>query len=203
MYKSIRRRETIKNVVYISLILLVAIVSTYLIYDKFVDERKIDSSSEMLEVTYRDNSGNKIAITKVTPLTDSVGLSTTNYGLTLSNNLTEEVNYKIIVKDDIETILEDHCEEYQISKDDIRISVKVGKNENKINTLSELVDGVLLEDKIKALAKEEISIRVWVSQNSTLPLGSNIHYHGIVDVIDYIPEDVVEYIANILFSLFL
>ena len=40
MYKSIRRRETIKNVVYISLILLVAIVSTYLIYDKFVDERK-------------------------------------------------------------------------------------------------------------------------------------------------------------------
>lgn len=67
MYKSIRRRETIKNVVYISLILLVAIVSTYLIYDKFVDERKIDSSSEMLEVTYRDNSGNKIVITKVTP----------------------------------------------------------------------------------------------------------------------------------------
>lgn len=191
MYKSIRRRETIKNVVYISLILLVAIVSTYLIYDKFVDERKIDSSSEMLEVTYRDNSGNKIVITKVTPLTDSVGLSTTNYGLTLSNNLTEEVNYKIIVKDDIETILEDHCEEYQISKDDIRISVKVGKNENKIYTLSELVDGVLLEDKIKALDKEEISIRVWVSQNSTLPLGSNIHYHGIVDVIDYIPEDVV------------
>mgnify|MGYP003297845576 FL=1 len=191
MYKSIRRRETIKNVVYISLILLVAIVSTYLIYNKFVDERKIDSSSEMLEVTYRDNSGNKIAITKVTPLTDSVGLSTTNYGLTLSNNLTEEVNYKIIVKDDIDTILEDHCEEYQISKDDIRISVKVGKNENKIYTLSELVDGVLLEDKIKALDKEEISIRVWVSQNSTLPLGSNIHYHGIVDVIDYIPEDVV------------
>ena len=106
-------------------------------------------------------------------------------------NLTEEVNYKIIVKDDIETILEDHCEEYQISKEDIRISVKVGKNENKIYTLSELVDGVLLEDKIKALDKEEISIRVWVSQNSTLPLGSNIHYHGIVDVIDYIPEDVV------------
>lgn len=191
MYKSIRRRETIKNVVYISLILLVAIVSTYLIYNKFVDERKIDSSSEMLEVTYRDNSGNKIAITKVTPLTDSVGLSTTNYGLTLSNNLTEEVNYKIIVKDDIETILEDHCEEYQIAKDDIRISVKVGKKENNIYTLSELVDGVLLEDKIKALDKEEISIRVWVSQNSTLPLGSNIHYHGIVDVIDYIPEDVV------------
>ena len=38
----------------------------------------------------------KIAITKVTPLTDSVGLSTTNYGLTLSNNLTEKVNYRII-----------------------------------------------------------------------------------------------------------
>lgn len=190
MYKSIRRRETIKNVVYISLILLVAVVSTYLIYNKFVDERKLDSSSEILDVTYKDNSGNKIAITKVTPLTDSVGLSTNNYGLTLSNNLTEKVNYKIIVKDDIETILDDECEEYQISKDDIRISVKVGKKDNKIFTLSELVDGVLLEDSLKALENEEVSIRIWVSQNSTLPLGSNIHYHGILDVVDYIPEEV-------------
>ena len=190
MYKSIRRRETIKNVVYISLILLVAVVSTYLIYNKFVDERKLDSSSEILDVTYKDNSGNKIAITKVTPLTDSVGLSTNNYGLTLTNNLTEKVNYKIIVKDDIETILDDECEEYQISKDDIRISFKVGKKDNKIFTLSELVDGVLLEDSLKALENEEVSIRIWVSQNSTLPLGSNIHYHGILDVVDYIPEEV-------------
>ena len=173
MYKSIRRRETIKNVVYIGLILLVAIVSTYLIYYNFAEERKIDSISERLDVTYRDNSGHKIAITKVTPLTDSVGLSTTNYGLTLSNNLTEKVNYRIIIKDDI------------------RISVKAGKKENKIYTLSELVDGVLLEETISALEKEEVSIRVWVSQNSTLPLGSNIHYHGIVEVEDYIAEDVV------------
>ena len=190
MYKSIRRREIIKNVVYIGLILLVAVVSTYLIYDKFIEERKIDSSSEILEVTYRDNSGRKLAITKVTPLTDSVGLSTTNYGVTLSNNLTEKVNYRIKVKDDIETILNDECEEYQISKDDIRISVKAGKKETKIDTLSELIDGVLIEDSIKALEKEEVSIRVWVSQNSTLPLGSNIHYHGILEVEDYIPEDI-------------
>ena len=191
MYKSIRRKETIKNVVYIGLILLVAVVSTYLIYDKFVEERKIDSSSEMLEVTYRDNSGHKIAITKVTPLTDSVGLSTTNYGVTLSNNLTEKVNYIIRVKDDIETTLEDECEEYQISKDDIRISVKAGKEENKIYTLSELVDGVLIENSIKPLEKEEVSIRLWVSQNSTLPLGSNIHYHGNLEVEDYIPVGVM------------
>ena len=191
MYKSIRRRETIKNVVYISLILLVAVVSTYLIYNKFVDERKLDSSSEILDVTYKDNSGNKIAITKVTPLTDSVGLSTTNYGVTLSNNLTEKVNYIIRVKDDIETTLEDECEEYQISKDDIRISVKAGKKETEIYTLSELIDGILIEDSIKALEKEEVSIRIWVSQNSTLPLGSNIHYHGILEVEDYIPVGVM------------
>lgn len=192
MYKRIRRKETIRNVVYIGLILLVAVVSTYLIYNKFADERKIDSSSEIVDVTYRDNSGNKIAITKVTPLTDSVGLSTTNYGLILSNNLTEKVNYRIFIKDDIKTVLEDECEEYQISKDDIRISVKVGKKENKIYTLSELLDNVLLEDNLKALSKEEISIRVWVSQNSTLPLGSNIHYHGMLEVEAYIPNDVME-----------
>ena len=87
-------------------------------------------------------------------------------------------------------VISDILDYAQISKDDIRISVKAGKKETKIYTLSELIDGVLIEDSIKALEKEEVSIRVWVSQNSTLPLGSNIHYHGILEVEDYIPEDI-------------
>ena len=187
MYNKIRRKETIKNVVYITVILLIAVVSTYSIYYKFVDERQLDSSSEKIDVTYHDNSGNKIAITKVTPVTDSVGLSTNYYGLTLNNNLTEKVYFRVTIKDDFEKIIDDHCEEYLISKDDIRISVKFGKKENKIYTLSELVDGVLLEGALKALEQTEVSIRIWVSQNSTLPLGSNIHYHGLINVEDFIP----------------
>ena len=187
MYKNIRRRETIKNIVYISVILLIAVVSTYLIYYKFVDERKLDSSSDVLDVTYHDNSGNKIAITKVTPVTDSVGLSTNYYGITLKNNLTEKTYFRVMINDDIETILEDECEEYLISKDDIRISVKSGKKDNKIYTLSELVDGVLLEEALNALEVKEVSIRIWVSKDSTLPLGSNIHYHGLINVEEFNP----------------
>ena len=182
MYKNIRRKEMIKNVVYISVILLIAMISTYLIYYKFVDERQLDSSSDVFDVTYHDNSGNKISITKVTPVTDSVGLSTNYYGMTLKNNLTEKIYVRITIKDDIETILNDHCEEYLISKNDIRISIKSGKKDNKIYTLSELVDGVLIDETLNALEQKEISIRIWVGQNSTLPLGSNIHYHGMIDV---------------------
>ncbi len=188
MYKSIRRKEMIKNVVYIGLILLIAVISTYLIYDKFVEERIINSSSEVLSVTYKDTNGNKLAITKVTPLTDSVGLSSNNYGLTLENNLTEDVYYKIKVEDDIDSILKDKCEEYLISKEQIRISVKAGKEDNKIYYLSELDDGILYLGKLKALEKQEISIRIWVGQNSTLPLGSNIHYHGKFHVFEYTPD---------------
>lgn len=187
MYKKLRQKETIRNIVYITVILLIAVVSTYSIYYKFVDERKLDSSSEKIDVTYHDNSGNKIAITKVTPVTDSVGLSTNYYGLTLNNNLTEKVYFRITIKDDVKSILDDQCEEYLISKDDIRISVKSGKKENKIYTLSELLDGILLEEALNALEKKEISIRIWVSQNSTLPLGSNIHYHGLINVEEFVP----------------
>ena len=84
----------------------------------------------------------KIAITKVTPVTDSVGLSTNYYGLTLNNNLTEKVYFRVTIKDDYEEIINDKCEEYLISKEDIRISVKSGKKENKIKHLFSIYIGL-------------------------------------------------------------
>ena len=37
---------------------------------------------------------------------------------------------------------------------------------------------------MEALDKTTISIRVWVSQESELPLGAKMHYHGIMKVIE-------------------
>ena len=182
LYNEIRKKEIIKNTIYILFILLLAIIPTYIIYYKFQDDRSIESNSENLDVTYLEKSGDKISITKVTPVTDSVGLTSKNYIINIKNNLTEKVGYRIKIEEDVEKIIEEKCEEKQIPKSDIRISVKAGKSKTEIYTLEELEDHILLESVMEALGKTTITIRVWVSQDSGLPLSADMHYHGIMKV---------------------
>ena len=66
----------------------------------------------------------------------------------------------------------------------MRISVKNGKNGNKIYDFSELEDGVLLEDTIDALESKNITIRLWIKHDSNLTSNSDLSYHGIMKVVE-------------------
>lgn len=178
------RKELLKNGIIISIILLIAIVSTYHIYYKFQNDRNVDFNSDSLNVVFHEASGDKIQLTKVTPVTDSVGLSSTSYNLDIHNNLTVGVPYQIKIIPDIDAMQKDGCEENAIPEEDIRISVKLGKEDNQIFDLSDLEDGILLSDTVKALGDDAISIRIWINKDSTLPSGVKMHYHGIVQVIE-------------------
>ena len=182
MYQSIRKREIIKNTIYIIFILLLAVIPTYYIYNKFHGDRDISVNSTSLDVTYHENTGDKITMNKITPVTDSVGLSSKSYTITIKNNLTETVKYKVKLLDDMDKIAEDLCQDNLVGKDVIRVSIKTNKTSNKIYTLNELEDNVLLDDTMEALEKKDISIRVWVKQDSNIPSGSKMHYHGIIKV---------------------
>ena len=181
MYQYNRKKEIIKNTIYIIFILLLAIIPTYYIYNKFQDVRDISVNSALLDVTYHEKTGDKITLDKVTPVTDSVGLSSKSYNITIKNNLTEAVDYKISLFDDIDGINEDSCKDYLIPKDVIKLSVKTSKS-TTIYNLNELEDGVLLVDSLEALEKKDISIRVWVKQDSGIPSGTKMHYHGKIKV---------------------
>ena len=179
-----RKRELIKNIVLTTLILLIAVISTYYIYNKFDNSEIVDYTSASLDITYKEEDGDKISITTVSPVTDSVGLSSKAHTVTIKNNLTEKVNYVIKINDDIKTMIEDECTEYQIPKQDIRISVRDTNGTNAIYTLSDSEDNILVSHKIKALQEEKYTIRLWVSSESSLPMGSDIHYHGIIEVVE-------------------
>ena len=183
MYLKVRKKQIMKTAIYMFFILGLAIFSTYYIYNKFQGDRSIDFNSESLDVTYHENTGDKITLTKVTPVTDSVGLSSKAYLITIKNNLTEKVDYKLRVLDDLKTIEEDNCNDKNISKDNIRISIKANKN-TKIYNLNELEDNTLLVDTINALETKNIAIRIWIRQDSTLPRGSEMHYHGIMQIVE-------------------
>ncbi len=183
MYTYNRKREMIKNTVYITFILLLAVISTYVIYNKFQKNRSIDFNSDSLDITYHEATGDKITINKVTPVTDSVGLSSKVYLITVKNNLTEDVNYKIKILDDEEANANYETESL-ITKDNIRISVKVNKEDTQIYSLDELEEGVLLDTEIKALDTNNISIRVWIKQDTKLVAGSEMYYNGKIQLIE-------------------
>ena len=90
-----RKKEIIKNVIIIGIILLIAIVSTRFIYFKYKNESNVDYNSESLDIIFHEKDGADIAIRKVTPVTDSVGLTSKAYTFTIKNNLTEPVEYNI------------------------------------------------------------------------------------------------------------
>ena len=184
MYNYNPRKEVMKNVIYIGIILLIAIISTYKIYYKFQDDRNVNFNSDSFVVTFHEKTGDKVNITKVTPVTDSVGLSSNSYSFSIKNNLTEKAHFEVRLVDDLESVTDDNCIDKLISKENIKVSIKNGKKDNKIYNLNELEDGVLLSDKISALEEREISVRVWVDKNSSLPIGSDMHYHGTIKVLE-------------------
>lgn len=179
-----RKKELIKNTVIITFILILAIFSTRYIYYAFNDSTNIDYSSESLDITFHEDEGEELNITKVTPLTDAVGLASTGHTLTITNNLTEPVKYKIILVDNADKTLEDDCSEIAIPREEIRISIKKAGEETVVYKLSDLKDGVLIKETSKALAENKYTIRIWVNNESSLPSGSNHHYHGLIQVVE-------------------
>ena len=182
MYKYNRKKEIIKNTIYIIFILLLAVIPTYYIYNKFQGVRDISANSDLLDITYHESTGDKIVLNKITPVTDSVGLSSKAYNITVKNNLTEKVDYKVYLFEDKEAIEADLCGDNLIPNEVIKVSVKTSKEGTKIYNLNELENNILLVDSLDALEKKDISIRVWVKQDSGIPTGTKMHYHGKIKI---------------------
>ncbi len=180
-----RKKEIIKNALIISFILAIAIFSTKYIYNSFTNETEIDYSSDSLDIRFHEDTGEELDITKITPLTDGTGLSSTKgHTITITNNLTEKVNYKIIIVDNTEKMENQNCEGITIPREEIRVSLKKSSGQTEIYKLSDLEDGVLLSTTAEALEEAKYTIRLWVNNDSSLPSGSEHHYHGLIQIIE-------------------
>lgn len=178
------KKELLKNAVIISFILLLAIISTRIIYFKYKNESNVDYNSESLDIVFHEKNGADISVYKVIPVTDSVGLSSKPYSFTIKNNLTEPVEYKIYLEDNKKLIEQDECGEYSINKDYIKVSIKEEGKDNKIYTISELEGNELLSVRARPLEEKDYSVRIWIDKDVTLPQGSNLHYHGTLKVVE-------------------
>ena len=177
------KKELLKNIIIIGFILGLALFATYRIYYKFHDSRNIDYTSASIDITFHEEDAEEINIAKVTPLTDAVGLSSKGHTFTVTNNLNEPLEYEIKLSNNLTKIKEDNCESMLIPTEGLKVSIKKSGEATKVYNLSELENGILMTTK--ASPKEEIkyTIRVWASSDSNLPMNSNYHYHGLIQVL--------------------
>ena len=169
-----------KEVLIIIFILAFALIATYNIYYKFNNSESTDYNTNTLDVTYNKKNGDQINITKITPVTDSVGLSSKAYNFTIKNNTKKNIKYMINIEDNSKLYKKD----YSIPKNIIKLSIHKDKEKANIYNLSDLINGNVINRIIKANSEEEYTVRVWISNNATQTTGTKMHYHGIIKVVD-------------------
>lgn len=173
-----------KELVIITFLLALVLVSTYFIYYKFKNSTDIKYDSDTLDVTFHGDKGDRVDFYKVTPVTDSVGLSSKEYSFTIKNNTNKTLEYSINIVDNNEFIQEDYCKDTQIPKNIIKFSIRNEKEDNSIYALNNLINGNVLTRKIKPRDKEKYTMRFWTTRDTNISTGTKLHYHGIIEVVD-------------------
>ncbi len=184
-YKRLQRKEFIKNIIFIIFILLFATISTYYIYNKFVDTRDEILRSESLSVSFHDENGNRFSITKFNPVSDNVGLSSKAYKFTIKNNTNTNVKYVIKIAEDTDYFIKDGCGlENKIPLNFIKTGIHKKNEISTIYNLDDLNNNELVIDTIEPKEEIEYTIRFWISADS-LMMDNNLHYHGLIQVEEY------------------
>ena len=72
---------------------------------------------------------------------------------------------------------------YLRSNKNMKDASEISKYINQaIESLNEIDDDILIVGKLKPLDSEKYTIRTWISNESSLPMGSSLHYHGLIEV---------------------
>ena len=183
MYQKYYRRHMIKSAIIIIFLFAFAIISTYLIYNNFSNERERDIDTGEMEVVFHGKEGNKINLTKFIPVSDAVGLSSTEYSFTVKNSTANSVSYKIVLEPNTNRINSDECFTKTIPSELLKLSLRVDHQTPVAKILSEYQDNVLYEDTLEADSEEDYSIRLWAI-NSDFVIDRDSHYHAVIKVIE-------------------
>ena len=182
LYKQMRKKMLIKTMIFMVLIIGISVFVSITIYNKFKTVRDKKYNSPSLEVTYHSKYGKSINITKVTPVTDYVGLSGYAYKFTIKNNTNKKVKYQIKLMDNDKRYIKDNCEEKKIPKSIIKIGIHKSGEVSKVINLDDVDDDILTTAVLRPKKEEKYTVRVWISNENDLVLDKYLHYHGLLKV---------------------
>lgn len=181
MYQAYYKKQRRKSMIIIIFLITFAVVSTYLIYEKFSTSRNTDYEAGEMEVVFHEKRGNEVSLTKFTPVTDAVGLTSPSYTFTVKNNTSESVKYKVKLVLDKDKMKSDGCSEKQIPNELLKLSFRKDHQAPKAYILSEFTDSVIYTDTLEAGKSEDYSIRLWAIDSNFL-VDKTSHYHALIEV---------------------
>lgn len=182
LYKKMRKKMLIKTMIFMVIIIGISVFASITIYNKFKNVRDKKYNSPSLEVTYHSTQGKKVTIKKVTPVTDYVGLSGYAYKFTIKNNTNKKVKYQIKLLDDTKTYEKEECTDRKIPKSIMKLGFHKSGDSSKIINLDDLDDNIITTAVLGPKKEEKYTVRVWVSQNDSIVVDKNLHYHGLLKV---------------------
>ena len=183
MYQKYYRKHMIKSAIIIIFLFAFAIISTYLIYNNFSNARQKDVDTGEMEVIFHSQAGNKINLTRFTPVSDAVGLSSTEYDFTVKNETENSVSYKIVLEPNPKRIANDGCEYKTIPKELLKLSLRVDHKTPVAKILSEYENNIIYEDTLEPNSEEDYSIRLWAINNDFV-IDRDSHFHAIINVVE-------------------
>ncbi len=183
MYQNYYRKHMIKSTIIIIFLFAFAIISTYLIYNNFSNARQRDVDTGEMEVIFHSQAGNKINLTRFNPVSDAVGLSSTEYDFTVKNETENSVSYKIVLDQNTNRIEEDDCAYKTIPSELLKLSLRVDHKTPVAKILSEYEDNIIYEDTLEPNSEEDYSIRLWAINNDFV-IDRDSHFHAIINVVE-------------------
>lgn len=185
-YKELQRKELRKNIIFTIFILLFATLSTYYIYNKFVDERDEILQSASLEVIFHEKDGSHFFLNRSSLVSDNVGLSSKPYRFTIKNNSKKLVKYKIMLDKDLARTNSSTYNE-EIPKSIIKVAIHEKNKANSIYNLDDLENNNLVVTELDAGKEIEYTLRFWTSIDNTWHFNDDVTYayYGLIKVVEY------------------
>ena len=141
----------------------------------------LDKGMQIL--VFHSQAGNKINLTRFNPVSDAVGLSSTEYDFTVKNETENSVSYKIVLDQNTNRIEEDDCAYKTIPSELLKLSLRVDHKTPVAKILSEYEDNIIYEDTLEPNSEEDYSIRLWAINNDFV-IDRDSHFHAIINVVE-------------------
>ena len=188
------KRELTITVVSIFAVLVVSMGSAFAVFTSFAsskDYNEVVVGTLKIKYTSEDNQaggyGDKINLSDAFPEDDATGKARTPYKFTITNEGTLPAEYTVSIKDDQEMIAEEQCEDLQLDKSKVKISID-GKD---AKLLSELKDAtgenyIIDSGNLGTGESKTYELRMWISNDAgNEVLGKHFHGKIVIDGREY------------------
>ena len=174
------QKQVLRGIAIVIFIFALAAILIHGIFQKFNNQETDHIETDAIEVSFYNKDSREINISRMTPMTDAVGLSTNPYTFIVKNKTQQPLQYKIVLLSNEEKKESCGCESSSISLSDIKVNIQKGNQNLGSFTLDTVNQMELWNSTLDPEQSEKYNLRFWVQKNAKI---ENKHFHAILKII--------------------